>query len=204
MYRAGFVSPITANAGLSYTFKSGFRINPVIHFIGGYPYNAGSLTPLISNQYGGINVPNTNLTDQFGAAGAPSFVDPANPGSEFSPIVSATRGTKESPSGGGLLSRPQVTSDLTLEYTPPGSRVTVGVVGQDLFNNAVYATPSINGSYYPVTTGVAGPLTGQSVTGVVFPTLDNVVAKNTYPYGAYNVGDSGLPFTLRLYVQYKL
>jgi hypothetical protein len=73
-----------------------------------------------------------------------------------------------------------------------------------LFNNAVYATPSINGSYYPVTTGVAGPLTGQSVTGVVFPTLDNVVAKNTYPYGAYNVGDSGLPFTLRLYVQYKL
>jgi hypothetical protein len=205
MYRAGFVSPITANAGISYTTKSGFRINPVLHFIGGYPYNAGSLTPVINSQYGAINVPNTNLTDQFGSAGAPAFVDPANPGSEFKPVISATRGEKESASGGGLLSRPQVTSDLTLEYTAPGSRTTFGIVGEDLFNNGIYATPSINGAYYPVATGVAGPLTGQSVTGAVYPTYDNVVAKNTYPYGAYNVGyTNALPFTLRFYVQYKL
>jgi hypothetical protein len=205
MYRAGFVSPITANLGLSYNTKSGFRINPVLHFVGGFPYNAGSLTPTINAQYGAINVPNTNLTDQFGAAGAPAFVDPANPGSEFKPVISATRGEKESASGGGLLSKPFVTSDLTLEYTPPGSRATFGIVGEDLFNNGIYATPSVNGSYYPVATGVAGPLTGQSVTGAVFPTLANVVAKNTSPYEAYNVGYSNaLPFTLRLYVQYKL
>jgi hypothetical protein len=205
MYRAGFVSPVTANLGLSYTTKGGLRVNPVLHFISGYPYNAGSLTPTITSQYGAINVPNTNLTDQFGAAGAPSFVDPANPGSIFKPVVSATRGETESASGGGLLSKPQVFSDLTIEYTPPGSRTTFGIVGQDLFNNEIYAAPSVNGAYYPVSTGVAAPLTGQSVTGAVFPTYTNVVAKNTYPYGAYNVGYNNiLPFTLRLYVQYKL
>jgi hypothetical protein len=205
LYRAGFVSPVVVNIGAQYKMRSGFRINPVVHFNIGYPYNAGSLTPYFSPLYGPENVPNTNFTDQFGAVGAPKFVDFANPGSLNSPVIAASRGTAETPSGGGLLSRPQLYSDITFEYTPPHSRSTVGLVVQDLFNNEYFGVPSPNTNYYPVSTGVAGPETGQNFEGLAFPGYANVVAKDTNPYGAYTVPfGSGIPLNLRLYFQYKL
>ena len=48
---------------------------------------------------GAVNVPNTNVTDQFGPGGAPAYVDPANPGSIYAPVIAATRGTPETASG---------------------------------------------------------------------------------------------------------
>jgi hypothetical protein len=211
LYRAGFVSPFTANLGLSYRLKSGFRINPVVHFNVGFPYNAGSLTPYVSSLFGPENVPSTNITDQFAPSGAPTYVDPANPGSINKPVISATRGTEETSSGGGLLSRPQVTADLTLEYTPPGSRATIGAQVIDLFNNQYFGIPSPNVNYYPVTTGVASALTGQSLTGLVYPGLANITAKGSYPYAAYTIpiatGSTATnfpPTTFRLYFQYAL
>ena len=56
-----------------------------------------------------------------------------------------------------------------------------------------------------MSTGVAGPLTGQSLTGVAYPTYANVVSKGIYPYGSYYVPIGvGLPFTMRLYYQLAL
>jgi hypothetical protein len=196
------------NLGASYKTKTGFRINPVIHFNVGYPYNDGNLTPIIAYN-GAQNVINTNLTDQFGPAGAPNYIDPANPGTLAAPHIAATRGNTESPSGGGLLSRPQVYGDMTFEYSPPHSRSTFGLQIVDIFNNEYYVSPSINGTYYPVTTGVAGPLTGQSITGVFFPNEAPLVAKGTLPYQPYTVqapaGIVGnLPTALRLYYQLAL
>jgi hypothetical protein len=206
LYRAGFVSPFTTNIGLSYAFKSGFRINPIVHFNVGYPYNAGLLTPIVSSLFGPENVPNTNLTNQFGPAGAPQFVDPANPGDTSNPVIAATRGAKETPSGGGLLSRPQLTADLTLEYTPPNSRATFGVQILNLLNNEYYGVPAPNiYNYYPVTTGVAGPLTGQNTTGLAYPGLANIVAKEINPYAAYTIPTVNVaPTNFRLYFQYAL
>jgi hypothetical protein len=206
LYRAGFVSPFTANLGLSYKLKSGFRVNPIVHFNVGYPYNAGLLTPIVSSLFGPENVPNTNLTNQFGPAGSPQFVDPANPGDTTNPIIAATRGAKETPSGGGLLSRPQITADLTLEYTPPNSRATFGVQVQNLLGNEYFGVPAPNiYNYYPVTTGVAGPLTGQNTTGLAFPGLANVVSSQINPYGAYTIPSAGgAPTNFRFYFQYAL
>jgi hypothetical protein len=75
----------------------------------------------------------------------------------------------------------------------------------DLFNNEIYSPPTPNTTWYPVSTGVAGPLTGQSLTGVAYPTYANVVSKGIYPYGSYYVPIGvGLPFTMRLYYQLAL
>jgi hypothetical protein len=206
LYRAGFVSPFTLNVGAAYKTRGGFRINPVLHFVDGYPYSTGLITPYFTALAGPQNVPNTNITDQFGAAGAPQYVDPANPGSISHPIISATRGTPETASGGGELSRPQVYGDVTFEYSPPHTRSTFGVQLLDIFNNEFYAAPAPNENYYPVASGVAAPLTGQSITYNSYPNLIGKVASNTYPYGPYVVPITGvgLPFTFRLYYQYAL
>jgi hypothetical protein len=216
IYRAGDISPLTMHLGMEYRTKTGFRVNPVVNFDIGYPIGSGLLTPVI---YGtnAINVPNTNVTDQFGPGGAPAYIDPANPGSIFAPNVAATRGTAEKASGGGVLSPPQVTANITFEYTPPKNpRMTFGLQVLDLFNNQYFGTPVVNGNYYPVTTGVAGPLTGQSQTGLAFPTLAPLVATAAYPYAAYTIpysntsgfgvanGAYGAPTTFRFYLQYKL
>jgi hypothetical protein len=209
LYRAGFVSPFTGRIGLSYKTAGGFRINPVLNVTSGFPYGSGLLTPYFLNNVA-TNVPNTNLTDQYGPAGTSQFVDPANPGSVTAPIVSASRGTPESASGGGELSRPQITGDLTIEYKPPGSRETFGIQVLDVFNNAYYGVPLVNGNYYPVTAGVAAPLTGQSVTGAAFPGQAAIVNRAEYPYGTYNIptspalGANEMPTTFRLYFQYEL
>ncbi len=205
-YRAGFVSPFTGRIGLSYKTKSGFRVNPVLSVNDGYPYNEGLTTPQFYNFTAGnpigINVPNTNLTEQYTGQFAPQYVDPANPGDVFKPNIAATRGTSESL--GSLLSRPQVTGDLTLEYSPPKSRSTFGVQVLDLFNNEYYAVPSLNPYYQPVTGGIAGPLTGQGSTAVAYPGSTALVQKYSSPYSPYNVNAAGVPTNFRFYFQYAL
>jgi len=187
IYRAGYLSPFTLTVGPAYKTKGGFRINPDLRFNVGYPYNDGLTTPYY---YLGTaqNVPNTNFSDQYGPAGAPEYVDPANPGQVLHPNISANRGTAESLADGGLLSRPQLTADLTIEYTKPGTRSTFGVQILDLLNNGIYTSPTPNTLYMPVVNGVAGPLTGQNINSVgISPLLEPIVPTGILPYSPYFV-----------------
>jgi hypothetical protein len=222
VYRAGFVSPLTLHIGLSYKTRTGWRFNPVVNVNDGYPYNSGSTTPYFLPGSVAVNVPNTNVTDPYiGATGGnPYFVDPANPGSIFAPVIAAARGNKEGYAG-TQLSPPQATMDFTIEFTPPSMpRSTFGIQFLDVFNNGYFLRAVANPNYFPVATGVSGPLTGQSVNGLAgYPTYASIVATNTYPYAPYiiplNLGSAigafpannpweNLPFTFRVYYQLKL
>lgn len=206
LYRAGFLSPFTTQIGISYKSRGGIRVNPVLTFNVGYPIGSGLLTPIFYGK-GATFVPNTNITDQFGPGGAPQFVDPANPGSMFDPIVSATRGTPETASGGGELSRPQLFGDVTFEYSPPHTRSTFGLQILNIFNNEYFGLPLVNGNWYPVSSGVAGPLTGQSQTGAAAPTLAPLISHDVYPFGPYEIPINTFyttPTTFRLYFQYAI
>jgi hypothetical protein len=209
LYRAGFVSPLTTRIGVQYRTKKGLRINPVLNLNVGYPYGSGLLTPNLVNGVA-VNLPNTNVSDQFGAGGSSQFVDPANPGSVYNPNIAATRGTKETASGGGELSRPQLTGNLTIEYTPPGTRTTFGAQILNIFNNEQYGNPLVNNNWYPVVTGIGGPLTGLNQQAVAYPGQYPVINSAWNPFQPYylptvsSYGAIGYPTTFRLYVQYAL
>jgi hypothetical protein len=171
LYRAGYVSPFLARLGFEYKTESGWRINPILQFDVGFPYNIGST--IASNQVilGSFrNIPQVNLgpgTTQIigfngltGSSLATQYVDPAFPGSILNPNIAATRGTPESSNAGGLLSRPELNADLTLEYAH--RRNTFGILVKNVFGNVYYGShPTVNPYYQPVTTGVAGPGTGK-------------------------------------------
>jgi len=212
VYRAGFISPLTVHVGLSYKTKSGWRLNPVVNFSDGYPYNIGSTTPYFVGTGNAVNVPNTNVTDAYSPAGAPAFVDPANPGSVYAPNVSAYRGNKEGYPG-SQLSPSLTTMDMTVEYSPPSHpRNTFGVQILDVFNNGYYTHPIVNEEFYPVSTGVSGPLTGQSYGGVAFPALAPLISPGIYAFAPYNVEPfvgggtqfQFLPTSFRFYYQLKI
>jgi hypothetical protein len=172
VYRAGFVSPFSARLGATLKTKSGFRVNPNLNFNVGFPYGVGNLIAP-SGQINGkfYNIPQTNLgiaspTGQgfqatTGSPVATNYVDPAYPGSYLFPNIAASRGTPEKSAAGGTLSHPSLTGDMTFEFNR--KRHTVGLQIQNVFGN-VYAgqLPQVNSYYQPVTTGVAGPQTGQS------------------------------------------
>jgi len=206
LYRAGFVSPLTATMGLSYKTHSGFRINPVLTANIGYPYGVGLLTPFIYNGRG-INVPGTNVTNQYAPNGAVQWVDPANPGSIFSPNIAATRGTPERAAAGAELTKPNVIGNLTIEYSPARTRSTFGVQVLNVFANSYAATGNqpllINGNYYPVTTGVAAPLTGQNINNTVAPKEVPLRYGAAQPNLPYLLGISTSPF-FRFYYQLAL
>lgn len=170
VYRVGFLSPFQTNLAVQYKTHSGFRINPILQYNNGYPLGAGNVAQTFL--YGrALNVPNTNLTNSGqlgGSAGATAYVDPQNPGSITNPNVAVTRGTPEKASAGGFLSPQNLTASLSLEYAPPKSRSTFGVLVTNLFNN-VYNIPSINQRYQPLGTGLSGPLTGQTTGSVLYP-----------------------------------
>lgn len=222
VYRAGFVSPLTLHIGLSYKTRSGWRFNPVVNVNDGYPYNSGSTTPYFLPGNVAVNVPNTNVTDPYvsSTGGNPYFVDPANPGSVYAPIIAASRGNTEGYAG-SQLSPPQATMDFTIEFTPPNApRNTFGIQFLDVFNNGYFLRAVANPNYFPVSTGTSGPLTGQSINGASgYPTYTSLIATNTYPYAPYiipvNTGSAigafpsdnpwqNLPFTFRIYYQLKL
>jgi len=203
IYRAGFISPFTIRAGPVYKTMSGLRINPVLNWNIGFPYGVGLLTPVIYNGHG-INVPQTNFTDQYGPPGATQYVDPANPGSIFSPVIAATRGTPERPSGGGNLTSPRASADLTVQYSPPRTHSTFGVQVLNVFGN-VYGLPQINGNYQPVVTGVPGPVTGQSQLGAAFPKLAPFTLSSlAFPRSPYIIPPNQLGTVFRLYYQASL
>jgi hypothetical protein len=164
VYRVGFLSPFVSQLSVEYKSRGGLRINPVIEYTRGYPYNQGSLAPYLVPGVGYANVPNTNLTAPNGSNVAPCFVDPSNPGTLTSPNIVACRGTAESPSAGGILSNARFNTNLTIEYSPPKSKLLFGVQLLGLFNN-LYGYPVVNDCYQPVAYGVSGAASGTGACG---------------------------------------
>ncbi|HZO95261.1 MAG TPA: TonB-dependent receptor [Candidatus Baltobacteraceae bacterium] len=212
-YRAGYVSPLSLNLGANYRTRTGWRINPIITFDNGYPTGAGNLlaTQLPNGQV--LNLPNTNLNPseysgflgQTGPGNSPNFVDPVNPGTYQHPYIAATRGTPETSSAGGVLSRARMYANLDIEWTH--GRNTIGFLVQNIFGN-VYDEPMLNPFYQPVATGIAGPQTGTSVNAAPGSIL--------YQYGAFRdiptfmggagpyVEPLGNPTNYQLYYQFKI
>ncbi|GAC1543447.1 MAG: hypothetical protein NVS3B16_09790 [Vulcanimicrobiaceae bacterium] len=216
LFRAGYLSPLNGRLGLTYRSRGGFKINPIVSYDKGFPIGAGTLTSAFVNGVPTV-VPNTNINiPGFGAVsntGAPSgvtqYVDPVNPGTVFKPVIAATRGTAESPLSGGVLSKARFNTDISLAYSPPGARSTIGVYVSNLFNQ-IYAEPGLNPRYQPVATGVAGPQTGQ------ISTVGSLGAANAGGLGfanfgperfgssSYNLTPSNSAIGVRLYYQLAL
>lgn len=182
-YRVGFLSPFVSQLSLQYKTHSGFRINPVINYIRGYPIGPGTTTAFNVNGKP-VVVPNTNVTSQQGSNLVGQYVDPANPGSFFAPNILATRGTPDASDPGGILSNARFNTNLTVEFTPQVHKnITFGVQLYGLFNQ-VYGYPTLNDRYQPVATGVSGPLSGL-VSRRSFPFLSQGIV---YNYGNSVVG----------------
>jgi len=204
VYRVGFLSPFQSTLAVQYKSKGGLRVNPVISYNRGYPLGAGTLTSRFVNGVA-VNLPNTNLTNPSGSRGTQQYVDPQNPGSFIEPNIAAIRGGALGPSAGSILSLANIQTNLTLEYSKPASRSTIGVLVTNLFGN-VYAGPLLNSFYQPVASGVAGPKTGTNPNGVAFPGI----GIQTY-YGDASRGNQAFinrpnltPATYRLYYQLGL
>jgi hypothetical protein len=161
-YRVGSLSPFVGTLALSYKTHSGWRFNPTVYYNHGYPYGAGLLSAFTVNDLP-YNLPNTNVTNSGqlgGAGGATRYVDPTNPGSLFAPNVAATRGTPESASPGGVLTKSSFSPQMSIEYTPPSHpRNTFGVLVTNLFNVNL-SSPALNPLFQPVATGRGAPYSG--------------------------------------------
>ncbi len=221
LYRVGFLSPFQSQLSLQYRTHSGFRINPVINYIRGYPYNPGTLTAFNVNGRS-VVVPNTNVTSGQGTTAVGQYVDPANPGTFANPQILATRGTPDTHDPGGILSNARFNTNLTLEYSPPNKHVTFGVQFYGLFNQ-IYGYPLLNDRYQPVATGVSGPISGLVSRasypflkqGIVYNYGNSVVGpvdiRGTSPYLIYPDNNFSFtsqtpqtPFLSLFYVQFKL
>lgn len=173
IYRVGFLSPFQSTLALSYQTRNGWRINPRYTYDIGYPTGRGLLTAAYVNNVP-YNVPNTNAVAGSAPAGPSCFVDPMNPGNVFSPNEVGCMGNAETSSPGGKLTPPDSRFGLTLEYSPPSSKLTFGADVENIFNE-VYNGALFNSRYEPLATGIGGPLTGWSTSGV------NYIGGSTYP-----------------------
>ena len=162
-YRVGFLSPLVGNLSISYKTRNGWRFNPQIYYDHGYPIGSGLLSAFTVNGTP-YDLPNTNVTNSGqlgGTTGAPRYVDPQNPGTFFAPNIAASRGTPESASPGGVLSRAEFAPiNFTVEYSKPHSRTTFGALIGNVFNNYYTNQPVVNPRFAPVATGRGGPYSG--------------------------------------------
>jgi len=216
LYKSGYLSPFSGRVGLTYKTHGGFKINPIVSYDKGYPLGAGTLTSAFVNGKATV-VPNTNISipgfgtvsNSGGTSGVTQYVDPVNPGSIAKPVIAATRGTAETTLSGGILSKARFNTDMSLEYSPPGTRSTFGVYFTNLFNQ-IYAEPTLNPRYQPVATGVAGPQTGQVATvgSLGAATAGGLGFANFGPerfgQSAYNLTPSLTQIGVRLYYQLAL
>ena len=164
VYRVGFLSPFQATLGLTYRTRSGWRINPRYSYNIGYPTGVGTTTAAFVNGVP-LNLPNTNVLPGSAPSGPYYYIDPMNPGSFVTPNIAASRGESEASSPGGKLTPPNGSVALSLEYAPPQSRLSYGV---DMFNlfNQIYSGPALSARYQPLATGISGPLSGFSTSGI--------------------------------------
>ncbi len=216
LYKAGFLSPLSGRLGLTYRSRGGFKFNPIISYDKGYPIGAGTLTSAFVNGKATV-VPNVNISiPGFGpvsnsgaTTGVVQYVDPVNPGTVTKPVIAATRGTAETSLAGGVLSKARFNTDMSFEYSFPNTRSTVGVYVSNVFDQ-IYAEPTLNTRYQPVSTGIAGPYTGQ-INTVATQGAAMAAGLGFANYGperfgqsAYNLTPSNTPTQVRLYYQLSL
>jgi hypothetical protein len=219
-YRAGYVSPFVINLGVQYKTHNGFRINPVLSYDRGFPIGVGNTIASASPFGGYANLPQSNLnppalagyTGITGSFNATNYVDPVNPGTIIKPNIAATRGTPETSSPGGILSRPRLNTNVTLEYTH--NRNTFGFLVQNLFGNQ-FGEPIPNPYYQPVATGIAGAQTGQTSAAIPgtltysyggFRNIPNYIyGQSAYVLPLGQIGSNvNIPLTFRAYYQLSL
>ena len=206
-YRVSFVSPLSAALALSYKLHNGLRFNPVVTYTRGYPAGVGNLSAQFINGKA-YNILNTNAGNAatFGSQNyAPNYIDPANPGSLFSPNIAATRGTPETASAGGFLTDPRFSTNLGVEFSPGTSHNTFGVLVTNLFNQTYSGVPSYNSRYQPVATGISGPKSGQTTLPITYPG-EGFQSYGTQQFGQdpYRIVNGATPTTYRLYYQLAL
>lgn len=218
VYRAGYVSPAVVRIGGDYKFKGGFRINPVLQFDAGYPYSVGTTIASSAPLPDGLfhNIPQVNFgpgstaVTGFQVGGkdnSTQYYDPSYSGTSLNPNIAATRGTPATSSSGGKLWHPEVSLNLTLEYTK--GRNTIGAQITNLGGSWYYGvSPTVNPYYQPVAEGLSGPKTSTNPFAAVYPNNGFAnIPTNTYAFtnGAYVLLPGGtIPNTITFYYQYKL
>lgn len=201
-YRVGFLSPLNITAAFAYRTRTGLKVNPILAYNRGFPIGAGLYTAAFVNGVP-LNIANTNLTNPAGPATSDRYVDPQNPGTFARPNISATRGTAESASAGGFLSAPRIGANLSVEFTPPSSKQTFGVLVGNVFNQ-LYNQPALSNRYQPVATGISGPKTGYSTNAVNFPGIGippNFSGELLGGQGPYIIAPNRAPRSFRFYYQ---
>ncbi len=206
IYRVGFVSPFQATASLEYKTRGGLRIVPDITYNRGYPIGTGLLTATYINGQA-YNVPLTDYTGAQNGVNYSQFVDPQNPGSLVKPNIDATLGNGERASAGGLLSKANFSTNLTIEYSSPGSKR--GTIGLQVFNlfDQLYSVPFLNTSLQPVATGRLGPQTGflpyyYAQLANQYGLLDTPL--DAFRYSSYNDYPNNAPRSINLYYRLNL
>jgi len=223
LYRSPYFSPFESTVALQYRSRSGLRINPIFSYNIGYPYGVGTLTQVLIN--GKLyTVPYTDIIAQAqppyttGVGGTPAlYVDPQNPGSFQFPVIAATNGFKERSAAGGLLSKPSLNVDLTIEFTTR-KRLTYGASFTNLLDQ-LYSVPVPNPrfnracNYGIIATGIPGPGVGTTpsqnancpaFTGIAALKAGSPLNYYDDPYGgkaAYLVLPNRPPLAGRVYVQ---
>lgn len=232
LYRAGYVSPFSIRIGAADSMRDGITVSPQIEYNIGYPYSVGNLiaacvqpTATGCAKYAnvrqvdfgpGITGGESSLVGSNpGSSVSTNYFDPSDPGTSQRPNIDATRGTPATAANGGILSRPNLTANLSVEWKFHAN--TVGVQMTNLFGNAwANAVPAINPWYQPVANGISGPQTGYNscVSQVgkargCYP----YVARDSYafPSGAYLLSNGNFtgtptfgpiqPFNIQVYYQ---
>ena len=218
-YRVQTFSPLQLSISTAYKTHNGLRFGVQMQFNEGYPYGQGTTVPIILNGIPTV-VPFTNAEGGTNSL----LVDPENPGKVTSPVIAARWGSPDTSSSGGLLSPATINTNLTIEFSKPGSHTTVGMGVFNVFNQ-LYTYPYANNLLQRVATGVAGPLTGISTcngaaalgnftinngpaippaflnpTGCSLNGTPNYYANSGYTQ-PYVIFPDGQPRELRLYVQ---
>jgi len=217
LFRAGYVAPFQARAGITYKTKTGLTVTPILSGTTGYPFGVGQST--IGSVNGTLQfLPQTNygIGAPFAGTGGPdhaynatSYVDPANPGSYLNPNIAATRGYTEPALAGNNLTNPTSNLDLSIEQAL-SKRLHFGIYLSNVWN-VQNGLPYQNSLWQPVATGVGGPLTGQQFVNAnpASPYYANYVAGGRDEYvnnGGYKAFEYQYqaPRHIDIYLQEKL
>ena len=218
LYHQAFIAPLSARAGLDYTTRSGWRINPIFNADSGIPFGVGMTS------YGFVNgvlygLPTCNIGQclPFAGPGSPQssfnatcFSDPAFPGNYFDPRYFACRGNNEPALAGQAYTHPRLYADLDIEFSHGPQ--TVGLYVTNLFNN-YRNEPTVNNAWQPIATGIGGVQSGQFAG--TYPLNPDGTPNAAYLGGARDnslYDQPWLPFpetyvpgrTLRFYYQIKM
>jgi hypothetical protein len=205
IYRVGFLSPFQGTLALSYQTRNGWRINPRFTYNIGYPTGQGLLTAAYVNGVP-FNVPNTNAVASTAPGGPACYVDPQNPGSVLNPVLLGCSGASEASSPGGKLTPPNSFTNVTIEYSPPTTHLTLGFDVENLFDQT-YSGAQFSARYQPIATGISGPLSGFSTNPVnytnypsAWPQYGSFIKTN----GPWAVFPSNIGRTFYFYVKTRL